>query len=249
MAVPIRPPPLSSLRAFEAAARHGSFVRAADELGVTPAAISHRVKALESDLGAELFVRRARGVLLSDAGRRYREQIAAAFELITRATADASRPSADGPLTVTSPASFVTFWLLPRVSRLTRRFPSLELTFEADNRPVNLRTSAADVAVRFGAGRYQGLHTEFLFGDFVAPLAPTTLRINTSDADVISLISSSVLLEDTYVGPGEPWMSWEPWLREIGLSNPDRLRRLRLSDTALTVRACLDGVGICIGRL
>jgi LysR family glycine cleavage system transcriptional activator len=246
----MRPPSLNSLRAFEAAARHGSFVRAADELNITPAAISHRVKSLETDLGVGLFARRTRGVVLNDTGRRYLDQIAAAFHLIACATADARRPSADGPLTVSSPASFLTLWLIPRVSRLTRRFPGLELTLQADNRLVDLRGGEADVGIRFGVGHYEGVHAEFLFGDAVAPLAPATLLAGVSDKkDTAALIARSLLLEDYHVAPSEPWMTWEPWLREAGLPNQYRRRRLRLSDAGLVVRACLDGAGACIGRL
>ena len=244
-----RMPPLNTLRAFEASARHGSFAIAAHELNVTAAAISQRIKALEDSLKIALFVRRPRGVVLTEAGRRYRDSIGAALALIERATAALDQPAVDGPLTVSMPHSFATHWLAPRLGRLVEQFPGLELRIEADSRLADLNARQADVGIRFGTGGYAGLHSEYLFGDALSVLASFNTVQALADTRASSLLRDATLLVDSGIGASEPWSGWSPWLREAGLPIDRPQRSVRLSDSGMAMDACRASSGLCIGRM
>lgn len=243
------PPPLTALRAFEAAARHGSFALAATELNVTPAAVSHRVKALEDSLGVLLFERRPRGVVVTETGKRYREQVASAFAILERATAEVDRAAVDGPLTVSMPQSFAGHWLIPRLGRLRERFPGLALTIDGSSRLVDFRAGQADAAIRFGAGSWDGLDSQLLCGDAVTVLAPAQAVRAPSDTRVKAIFRNATLLEDRGVTAAEEWMQWAPWLREAGLQPSHSLARIRFGDSSLALRAAVHGEGLCLGRL
>jgi LysR family transcriptional regulator, glycine cleavage system transcriptional activator len=241
--------PLASLRAFEAASRHGSFAAAADELHVTAAAISHRIKDLEGRLGVALFERKPRGVVPTEAGRRYHEQIAAALQMIERATAQIDVNAVDGPLTVSTPRSFADHWLVTRLADLKDTLPGLALTLVADSALADLRDGQADVGLRFGQGQYPGLHSEYLCSDAVTVLAPAERVQQSANANTPALLQREVLLADVSALPGEPWSHWQPWVRESGLPHPHLLRYMHFSDSGLAVRAAAAGTGLCIGRL
>ncbi|MEM1191441.1 MAG: LysR substrate-binding domain-containing protein [Pseudomonadota bacterium] len=247
--VKARNPPLNSLRAFEAAARHGSFARAADELHVTAGAVSHQIKELEATLGITLFDRKARGVVLTDPGRRYRDRVAEALHIVQQASADLHQPSVDGPLRLSAPMSFAQLWLAPRLGRFSDRFPGIELTMDGVSEQVDLRRGDADVAVRFGAGTYAGVRANYLLGDAVTVLAPAAFIAESRNTQPRQLLRSRILLDDRSTGLGEPWMSWPPWLHEAGLASAPAQRRMRFSDSALTMNACRDAIGLCVGRL
>jgi len=244
-----RTPPLNALRAFEAAARRGNFARAADELSVTAAAISHRIRELEAALGVRLFHRQARGVTLTEAGTRYHQRIAAAFDEIERATSQAGEAPVDGPLTVSMPQSFAQAWLAPRVVRLAQLLPGLALTVEGDSRLVDLRRGAVDVGLRFGPGDYAGLTSEWIMGDAVTVVAAPDLLQRHPGASLHSLVHHVPQLEDAGVGPGETWSAWGAWLREAGIRPPPTPPRLRFSDSAVMLAACQASAGLCVARM
>lgn len=244
-----RTPPLNSLKAFEAAARHGSFARAAIELNVTPAAISHQVKELEQTLGLMLFTRQARGVALSAAGESYRASIAEALTLISRATASLQTDRLQGPLRLTLPHSFAQSWLTPRLASLISLHPDLQLCISADNQLADIHAQEADIAIRFGNGDYPGLHAEFLLADAATILIATDQLERTMPSSNVNLLADALLLEDVSVGRDEPWMSWQPWLREAGVDRDPSRKRIRFSNGAMAIDACLSGTGLCIARL
>ncbi|GGX89313.1 DNA-binding transcriptional activator GcvA [Litchfieldella qijiaojingensis] len=235
-------PPLATLRAFEAAARLGSFSIAAEELHVTAAAISHRIKALEASLGIRLFDRMARGVSLTETGSRYRERIAEAFAMIEAATEELGTPPLDGPLTVSAPHAFIQHFLLPRLGRLLQRHPGLQLSLNGDDRLADLRGGEADVAIRFGNGHYPGLRVDYLSGDAITVLGPATSSRNED-------WQKACFIEDSGATATEPWSHWPPWWREAGLHDPTTLRRLKVSDSGLALAACRQGTGWCLARL
>lgn len=234
--------PLTTLRAFETAARLGSFSAAATELHVTPAAISHRIKTLETETRVALFERRARGVTLTEAGERYRARIAEAFGLIAAATRELGEPGIDGPLRVSAPHAFLRHTLLPRLEGLSRRHPGLALDLVGDNRLANLHTGEADVALRFGTGRYPGLRAEPLMDDAITVLAPAGEAASDD-------WRRAVFIEDGSATDVEPWSGWAPWWREAGLHDPAAPRRLTVSDSGLALDACRQGLGLCLARL
>ncbi|MCG8425483.1 MAG: LysR substrate-binding domain-containing protein [Proteobacteria bacterium] len=244
-----RTPSLNTLLAFEAAARHGSFVKAAAELHVTAAAISHRVKSLEEQLGVVLFRRKARGIELTEVGRRYRNRIASAFQIIERATADLDQVGVEGPLIVSTPESFAQFWLIPRLRRLVHRFPELQLTVAGDSRLSDLRDDQTDIGIRYGMGRYPGLSSEYLFGDAVTLLVSAESMSDKTDTRAGTMLRENILLEDYGTAPNEPWMTWQPWIREAGMQSEASHRKLRFPHSGLAVLACRESAGICIGRM
>jgi len=240
-------PPLNTLRAFEAAARLQSFARAADELFLTPAAISHRIKELEQRIGVRLFERRARGVALTRAGQRYYERVANVFVQIERATRELSDRQVDGQLTLSLPHSFAQFWLVPRLSGLHQSLPGLSLALRAESHALTFRENVAELGIRFGQGEYEGLHAESLMGDMVAVLAPATLVNSLSDTRPEALVTRYPLLEDSSIHASEPWSGWAPWLRDWQVP-AELITTLRLSGNSLTLAACAEGAGLCISR-
>lgn len=242
-------PPLNTLRAFEAAARLRSFKRAGVELHVTAAAISQQVKELEKRLGIALFERLPRGVVLTDAGARYRDEVAKGLAQIARATANLGASLIEGPLRVSALQSFSQLWLAPRLHRLSSLYPDLELSIVANDRIADLRAGEADVGIRFGAGVYPGFRTEFLCSDMASLFVATEQLARMTEAETKSVLEQSVLLHDKWVGETEPWMAWQPWLREARVSRSADSRSIRFSDSALAISACVAGAGACIGRL
>ncbi|WP_418316216.1 LysR substrate-binding domain-containing protein [Piscinibacter sakaiensis] len=241
----IRRPPLDALRAFESAARHRSFVRAADELNVTAAAISLRIRTLESSLGVALFERLARGVVLTDEGRRYAERIATAMRLIESSTEELCAAPLDGPLRISAPQSLLQHWLLPRLASLVERHPGLRLSIEGSSRLADLRSGATDVALRFGSGSYPGVDVRLLMGDVASVLSASAPPANQPLAE---FIGSRPLIHDESVLEQEPWSSWSPWLREAGVRPGSAQVMVGVSDASLALAACRAGVGLCIAR-
>ncbi len=242
-------PPLNTLKAFEVAARHASFALAAQELNITAAAVSHRIKDLEASLGILLFQRKTRGVELTPEGAQYRDSVCSALEIIDRATSRLHSASVDGPLTVSVPESFARFWLVPRLANLIMAVPGLELTLQSESRLVDLRDGDADIGVRFGMGRYPGLSSEFLFADAVSVLAPHSQIATQTDTRAKTILQNSTLLEDYKTAGNEPWMTWQPWLNEAGIGHLSQSAKLRFSDTGMAVQACLESTGVCLGRM
>jgi LysR family glycine cleavage system transcriptional activator len=170
-----RLPPLNALRAFEAAARHLSFNAAAEELNVTPAAISHQIKALEADLGVKLFRRLNRAVRLTDAGQACVPGLRDGFERIAEAVARARQGDSVGLLTVTASPAVASKWLVPRLERFRARHPAIDLRIDASMRLVDLVREDVHVGLRYGAGKYPGLHTEQLVRSEVFPVCSPDL--------------------------------------------------------------------------
>lgn len=241
-------PPLNTLRAFEAAARLGSFASAAQELSLTPAAVSHRIKELEGRLEVSLFIRLPRGVILTESGRRYYGRLSNIFTQIEQATKELRQQGVDGPLTLSAPHSFIHYWLIPRLGNLKALYPGLQLKLCGESKLLSFRDNQADIGIRFGTGNYPNLHTEQLMGDVVTILAPATLINRLSDTRPESLLHSQLLLEDSSVHPTEPWNTWQPWFREAGVELDSSLQKLQFSDSSLTLTACANGLGLCIGR-
>ncbi|GHE20858.1 LysR substrate-binding domain-containing protein [Halomonas urumqiensis] len=232
--------PLATLNAFETAARLGSFRIAAEELHVTPAAVSHRIKALEAELGTRLFERRARGVTLTRAGERYQKRIAEAFAMIEQATAELGQSPIDGPLTISAPQSFTRHCLLPSLDGLLRRHPGLRLDLIGADHLVDLHQGEADLAIRFGGGHYPGLHTHYLLGDAITMVGPAEAAAGDW--------RNQRYIEDGGATATEPWSHWPPWWHAEGLHDTDDLPRLRVSDAGLALAACDQGLGVCLAR-
>lgn len=242
-----RLPPLNALRAFEAAARHLSFTKAADELNVTQGAVSHQVQGLEERLGVELFHRFNRRLALTDAGRAYLPAIGEAFDRIALATRQLGEKQDSGPLTVTVLPSFAAKWLLPRLPRFRQRHPEIEILLSANPRTVDLQRDEADVAIRFGRGEYPGLAKTELMGDAMFPVCAPTLPTPERPLDKPQDVLQHTLLHDE-LGNLEGGVNWEQWARLMNLTEGDWKRGPFYSDSSFVVLAAIAGQGVALAR-
>jgi len=243
-----RLPPLNALRAFESAARLGSFVRAADELAVTPTAISHQIKGLEESLGVELFVRLPRGLRLSDAGVRYLPELSKGFDALARAGDRLSGDSMTGVLHVNTLASFSHCWLVPRLMSFHRRYPDLRLRMSASIGHVDFLGEDVDVSVRYGRGRYPGLRAVKIVEEEVFPVASPALVKANPLRDWPDL-AQHLLLHDYCADEDEPWITWPVWLRHAGVDDRvDGSKGLEFDNSASLIDAAVRGHGVAIGR-
>ncbi|TIN51812.1 MAG: LysR family transcriptional regulator, partial [Mesorhizobium sp.] len=231
-------PPLNALRAFEAAARHESFAKAADELGVTPAAVSHQVKALEAWLGSPLFVRHAQGLHLTDAGRSALPSFSTAFDALGLAVQEL-RISAPRPqVSVAALPSIAQLWLAPRLPALRAAHPALRPSIHALEEPPDFRREPFDLAIfltRSGAGRSFKLCDDVIF----PVCAPALARQLKTPAE----LSSQLLLWDT------TWTEdWSLWFEVAGVKGPSIETGSEFSLYSMAVQAAVDGAGVLMGH-
>ena len=247
-----RLPPLTALRAFEAAARHGNFVKAAAELGVTPGAISQHIKGLEGQLGLALFRRQARGVQLTEAGRAYLPGVAEGFDRLARATLQVNDPAAGGViagrLSLTVLPSFAAGWLVRRLPTFRARYPEIDLVIRSERQTVDLHREDADLAIRYGLGDFPNLEATHLLRDEIFPVcAPAVLNADPPLRVAVDLARHELLHDAGALG-NEPWIRWQPWLDEFGLSEAAKKPGLHFTDSVQLFQAALLGQGVALGR-
>lgn len=234
-------PPLQGLRAFEATARRASVRDAAEELRITPSAVSHRLRALETGLGVKLFHRLNRRLVLTDAGTVYLSRIAPAFDALRAATAEiAARGSADS-LAITAPPSFAEIWLLPRLGRFLAAHPDIDLRIEASSRPVDFAREPVDASIRYGRGDWPGLVARRLIQERLVPVCAPALL-----SDTVGLATPADLERHTLIHSDQRLTSWTAWLRSHGYGDVRAARSLRFSQSAHSLRAAADGLGVAL---
>jgi DNA-binding transcriptional LysR family regulator len=231
-------PPLNALRAFESAARHLSFTRAADEMNVTQAAISHQVKALEERLGVQLFRRLPRRLLLTDEGQALLPDLRDAFSRMALAVERISARSAIGTLTVSSMTTIVMTWLVPRLPRFQAAHPEIDVRLMTTQRLVDFAREDIDVGIRFGTGKWPGVKVERMFGEVLSPLCGRQFidRIKTP-GDLRSLPLLRTTEEE----------EWPIWFAAAGVEAIDVIRGPSFDSTRIAVQAATDGLGIVLG--
>ena len=243
----MRLPPLNALRAFESAARHSSFLLAAQELNVTPAAVSHQVKSLEQHLGLPLFKRLARGVQLTDAGRELLPEITRGFGHFGRGIGSVTGGALSGQLSVTVLPSFANHWLIPRLSRFLNAFPDIDIRIQSTGALQEGFVGETDVRIRFGDGDYPGQRVALLMNDEISPVCAPAL-LNRNPIRTFSDLKKHRLLQDINIDPAERTMTWRQWFRDVGgLSTPD-FRTVEFNESALLTQATVYGQGVALGR-
>ena len=239
--MPRRLPPLTSLRAFEAAGRNLSFTQAAEELTVTQAAISHQVKALEQHLGAELFVRLPRRLELTRAGKILLPVVSDAFDRIGKSVARLEATVASNALTVRLAPMFATKWLSPRLDDFRRSYPEIDLSLTLANEPADFRRQPIDIAITYGQGDWRGVVAERLLGiDFFPVCSPALIRAE-QPLDSPDDLANYTLLHDT------DHLSWANWLELAGATAVPANRGTIVDDTNVLIQAAIDGLGIALG--
>lgn len=237
---PLSLPPLSAIRAFEAAARHGNFTSAASELGMTQAAVSYQIKVLEDRVGLPLFRRHARGVVLTPDGARLADRAGEAMEILRQAFAEA-RHASDETLVISVLPSFAAQILAPRLGRFQIEHPQIMTRVEVESRVADLQAGEATVAVRTGAGRWPGLDADFLMHmEFSAMISPAFVARHGLPEKPADLLDMPRIDADDE--------GWADWFRAAGVTPPAPLRQsgMLFGVQVLTVQAALAGDGACL---
>ena len=239
-------PPLNALRAFETAARHLSFTKAAAELNVTPAAISHQIKALEELLGVLLFRRLTRALRLTDAGQAALPLLSQGFDKLAQGVEQIRAHAESGVLTVSVSPSFGAKWLVPRLEHFRARHPDVEIRLDGTDRLVDLARDEADVAVRYGAGGYGGVRVDCLFGQVNTPVCSPALLTGEHPLREPRDLRHHTLLHVDWKQAEEFAPSWRMWLLAAGLHDIDSTRGPRFTMENMAVQAALDGQGVAL---
>jgi LysR family transcriptional regulator, glycine cleavage system transcriptional activator len=235
-------PPLQSLRAFAAVAQLLSFRRAGEELLITQSAVSHHIRELEQNVGVKLFIRKARGVELTPEGQQYFEIVRRAFDLIASGTSDLRRCATKPRVRVSLLPSFAANWLVPRLRRFNESHPHIELVLDPTLRLTNFAGGEADLAIRYGDGRWNEVESQLLMTESLTPVAsPKLLREGPRLSEPRDVLNHPLLLA---LKPYE----WEIWA-EANRVDLRTARTIQLSDYNVVLQAALDGQGIAVGRL
>ena len=248
MARSSRLPPLNALRAFEAAARLESFARAADELAVTPGAVSQQIRSLEDHVGTPLFVREGRGLSLTEAGRAAANVTSDAFETLERAVALMRQPVQRRALTVSVAPSFAGKWLAPRLHRFQQDHPGLEVWIAATSERVDLGAGAADLAIRYGPGGDMTLNEERLLPEEVLPVCSPDLLHEGPGLATPRDLAGQTLLHDSSPESDVDGADWPSWLKARNVRGVDTVGGVRFNQSALVIDAAVAGRGIALAK-
>ncbi|SAI54231.1 LysR family transcriptional regulator transcriptional regulator [Bordetella ansorpii] len=236
-------PPLQTLRAFEAAARHLSMSIAADELHVTHGAISRNIKTLEGHLGVPLFLRLTRRIVLTEAGAAYHLAIARLLGELTRESERLRTETGATRLRISTSVSFASKWLAPRLHRLRARHPEFDIHLDVTDVNVELDDGQVDVAVRYGYGRYPRAAAERIFEEHVTPVCSPGYRdAHGGLAEPADLAHCMLLHEDRMLA------NWDQWLAAEGMNRRLARRGPFYSHGSMAIEAAIRGEGVALGR-
>src|SRR5262245_1673840 len=244
-----RLPSLDLLRGFEAAARHLSFTKAAQELHVTQSAVSRQIKTIEDQLGVRLFRRMNRALLLTEEGQTLARAVGGALAGIEQAVARVSALDAERPLTVTTSVSFAALWLVPRLARLREAHPDIDVRLAANNEIADLQRDRIDVAVRFCEPAAAPRGAVPLVGEDVFPVASARLmRDRARPLRTPADLKHHVLLHYDNPNGDWPWLTWQEWLLALKVPGLQPAGTLTFNHYDQLVRAAVDGEGVGLGR-
>lgn len=238
MALPL--PPLAAIRAFEAAARHGSFTKAAEELGMTQAAVSYQIKLLEDRVGAPLFLRRPRQVTLTETGRRLAPAVSEAFELLSAAYQTA-RHGAQGTLVINAVQTFAAQWLAQHIGAFQMAHPALAVRLEVSSDMVDFSRDDVDVVIRSGGGKWPGLAAHLLLRTVFTPMLSPALAETIGGVRELADLKRLPIID-----PGDPW--WPKWLEAAGVPTDwlSSKPRTQLGAQAFEAAAAMAGRGVAM---
>lgn len=236
-------PPLKALHVFEVAGRHLSFTRAAEELHVTQAAVSHQIKKLEEKLGVKLFRRFNRRLLLTEEGQIYLPAVREALRHIGHATDQLLAKHRTGVLTVSVLPSFAAKWLVPRLHKFRDLYPDVDVRVSAFEWPVDFGRDEVDLAIRYGRGKWPGLQADPLLTEEVFPVCSPALVEGGNALLKPADLRHQTLLHDDYSRE-----DWRIWLKAAGVTQVDPRRGLSFSHTSIMLEAAESGQGVALGR-
>lgn len=249
MSRPIRRlPSLNALRAFWAAARHGSFVAAAEELHVTASAVSLQVRQLEDEMGQKLFERTPRGLSLTNDGAAILPGVSDAFARLQETLIDDHATGDQQILTLSVAPSFATKWLLPRLDSFCTQNPDFDVRVMATHELTDFTKENIDLAIRYGRGGYTGVASELLMRESVFPVCAPRLLENHADADLRHLLRSLPLLHDDSPDQDETCPDWKSWLKAAGIEDVDAQRGSRFNQSIFVLEAAANGLGVALAK-
>ncbi len=241
-----RLPPLNSLRAFESAARWLSFSKAADELFVTPAAVSQQIKQLETYLGVPLFHRMTRAVRLTDEARTVLPLITEGFDKLAEAVEHLSQDLETGVLTVSSAPTFAQKWLLPRLPAFAEKHPDIDLRLDASLLSRDFERDGIDIGIRLGLGDYPGLHVERVFGEQVSVVCSPKLLTGDPPLREPSDLQYFRLLHVDWGRFAVPLPDWQMWLTAAGLEDLKVKHGPTFTVENMAIEAAISGNGVAL---
>lgn len=234
-------PPLNAIRVFDAAARHLSFTKAAEELFVTQAAISHQIKGLENFLGLKLFRRRNRSLLLTEEGQSYYLDIKEIFSSLREATRKLQALSAKGALTVSLLPSFAIQWLVPRLSSFNHAYPDIDVRIQAVDHEGDKMADDVDVAIFYGYGNWPGLRTDRLYAEYLIPVCSPALLAGRYPLKKPQDLIHHTLLHDS------SRRDWQAYARQLSLQDIINVEQGSIfSHSAMVIQAAIHGQGIAL---
>ena len=246
---PLQVPALDLFRGFEAAARHLSFTRAAEELFVTQSAVSRQIQSLEQQLDVALFVRRNRGLSLTAEGEQLLRGVEEALRTLHDAVESIAPDSRQNLVTVTSSIAFCSLWLIPRLADFRKLHPEVDVHISADNRVVDLDRERIDVGIRYCPVAKAPPGSVRLFGEEILPVcSPALLKDRSRPLKSVADLKHQVLLHFDDSDRSVPWLAWGVWLESAGLPDLRPAGSLRFSHYDQVVNAAIGGQGVALGR-
>ncbi|MCU0093430.1 transcriptional regulator GcvA [Pseudomonas koreensis] len=240
-----RLPSLNGLRAFECAARHLSFTRAAEELNVTQTAISHQIRRLEDELGVRLFMRLKDGLALTEEGNAYFPGVRSAFLELRHSTERLLEANDHSVLTISTLVSVASKWLLPRLPSFREAYPEIDVRISAMTRLVDFRKAGIDAAIRYGNGEWPGLRADWLMSDEIFPVCSPRLLNGDKPLKTPADLAHHPMLQVSGLTAND----WNDWLHAAGLPPlTAKGPRLTFDLAMMAVQTAIDGQGVCIGR-
>ncbi len=242
-------PGTRALRTLEAAARHLNFTRAADELGLTPAAVSHQIKEIEDQLGLVLFTRTSRTIRLTEAGAVLFEASIDALDLLNRAVSRARKLTrGTALLKVTLDAQFASKWLMRRVDDFRKLQPNIELRFDIGYEVRDFELDDVDIGIRFGAGKYPGLRAHRLFDNILIPVCSPSLLTSGPPLREPRDLFNHTLAHIEWSRQGVTWPNWRMWMAAAGINDFDDSRTIVFGTSTDAVQAALDGNAVALAE-
>jgi len=235
-----RLPPLNSLRLFEASARLLSFKNAAEELLLTPSAVSHGIQTLEEWLGVPLFLRTTRGLVLSDAGVEYLPIVMGALDALASGSAKIANRSGTGVLAISAAPTFAARWLLPRLHEFRKLHPEMRVVIDTSHERTELSDAGVDLAIRLGKGNWQGLIADLLMKETLVPVCSPSIYDRVKDLEVID--------EAPLIHVATTTVEWTDWAKQAGRRAPDVDKGLQFDTLHMAFEAACQGLGVALGR-
>jgi LysR family glycine cleavage system transcriptional activator len=243
-----RLPPLNALRVFESAARHLSFTKAAEELHVTPGAVSQQIKSLEDFIGAPVFRRHKRNLLLTDEAQASLPVLREGFDRLGEASRLLAARTDGGKLAVSVAPSLAAKWLVPRLDRFHERHPDIDVWVSADMEVVDFSIDDVDLAIRYGPGGYEGVVVERLMSETIVPVCSPRLLLGDRPLKTPGDLAYFTLLHDGSPDHSESSPSWPMWLKAAGVAGVDGKKGPKFNQSSLVLEAALAGKGVALAK-